>query len=171
MRERLFQMQVRVPAALLCAAAILSYGCREVRHDFREMPEECEELAILRQVHGTHCHETRPMQLVIRDAAALAQAPIVDVEVDFSREMLLIVTLGRVYSDQYAVRIDRVWRSGPRLEVATTIQTPAPGAPTRMASPYCIAVVPRCALNVAGFDASPPTRIRSWQQSPRPDRW
>ncbi len=171
MRKYLMPTQEHMLAVMLCALAIFSCSCREVRHDIGEIPGECEELAILRQVHGTHCHETRAMQLVIRDAETLAQVPIVDIQVDFSCEMVLVVTLGRVYSEQYAVRIDRVWRSGSQLEVATTLQTPAPGEPTTVASPYCMAVVPRCSLNVRGFAATPPTRIRSWQQSPRPDRW
>lgn len=110
------------------------------------------------------------MQLVVRDQATLAQVPLVDVPVDFPKEMLLIVTLGRVTSNQYAVNIDRVWREGHQLRVSSTVTTPPPGSPLVLASPYCIAVVPRCDLNVAGFSPQPQVRTRSWQQSEPPKR-
>ncbi len=157
-------------AAFILAAA-LSGGCHELRDDLHFTPADGEELPILRQTHGAHCHEVRAMQLVIRDAATLAKVPLVDVAVDFSREMLLVVTLGRVTSDQYSVSVDRVWREGPRLRVAATVNSPPPGVPTVTASPYCIAVVPKCHLNVVDFSPQPPPRTRSWQQSQPPERW
>lgn len=129
------------------------------------------ELPILRQVQGTHCHETLAVQLVVRDAATLARIPLQDIPVDFTREMLLIVTLGRVTSDHYSVRIGRVWRRGHQLRVGLTVESPSAEAPIVMASPYCIAVVPRCDLNVAGFSPEPPRRDRSWGQSPLPTGW
>lgn len=144
---------------------VFGSGCRSRTADIRLLPAEGEELPILHQDSGKHSHETRAMQLAIRNPAALALVPLHDVPVDFRQEMVLIVTLGRVPSDQYAVRIDRVWREGHKLRVATTVQTPPPNAPVRMASPYCIAVIPRCDLNVVDFDAEPPSRDRSWGQS------
>ena len=151
---------------LMWAAA----SCHDLRNQACPIPAEGEELPILRQVHGAHSHETRAIQLVIRDAATLAQIPLTDVSVDFASEMLLIVTLGRVSSDQYVVNIDRVWREGPTLHVSSTVSAPAPGAPLAMASPYCIAVVPRCDLNVTGFSPTPPKRARPWQQSAPPEK-
>jgi hypothetical protein len=146
-------------------------GCREFHQQAGPIPPEGDELPILRQVHGTHCHETRAMQLVIRDPATLAQVPLTDVPVDFSQEMLLIVTLGRVPSDLYTVNIDRVWREGPHIRVSSTVTAPPPETPLIMASPYCIAVVPRCDLNILGFSPQPPTRKRPWQQSAPPEKW
>ena len=146
-------------------------GCREYTDGVREMPLDGEELPILRQAAGVHSHETRAMRVVVRDAATLARIPIEDVTVDFTREMLLIATLGRVTSDQYLVAIDRIWREGPTLRVRMVVTSPPPGAPLAMASPFCIAVVPRCDLNVAGFAPEPPERVPAWQQSPLPERW
>ncbi|HVP11480.1 MAG TPA: hypothetical protein VMV94_09875 [Phycisphaerae bacterium] len=157
--------------ALLSLAVWMLTGCHDLRDQAAPMPAEGDELPILRQVHGTHCHETRAMQLVIRDPATLAQVPLTDVPVDFSQEMLLIVTLGRVPSDLYTVNIDRVWREGPHLRVSSTVTSPPPGAPLVMASPYCIAVVPRCDLNIHGFSPRPPARVRPWQQSAPPEKW
>lgn len=131
----------------------------------RYLPNEGEDLPILRQLSGTHSHEARAMQIVIRDDASLAKLPLTKVDVNFDREMLLIVVMGRVPSDQYAVKIDRVWREGRRLLVKTIVQTPPAGAPLTVASPWCIAVVPRCDLNVQGFATEPPKRVRTWGQS------
>ena len=149
----------------------LPAGCRESGRGIRALPAEGEELPILRRLAGTHSHETLAMQIVVRDPATFAQIPLADVSVNFAKEMLLIVTLGRVTSDQYAVRIDRVWREGHELRVAVTMFSPQPGFPVVMASPYCIAVVGRCDLNVAEFAPEPPLRDRPWQQSPKPSGW
>lgn len=146
-----------------------SIGCHEQRHGVRPSPAEGEELPILDQFQGTHSHETRAMQLVVRDTQTLAQIPLADVPVNFNEEMLLVVTLGQVTSDQYAVKIERVWREGGRLRVAVQTQAPAETASVSMASPYCVAVVPRCDMNVSEFATTPPKRERSWTQSPPPD--
>lgn len=146
-------------------------GCHEPARDFRPLPADGEELPILRRIAGTHSHETRAMQVVVRDPAMLARIPLADVSVNFANEMLLIVTLGRVTSDQYSVDITRVWREGGRLRVEVTVTAPPPGAPIAMAGPFCIAVVPRCDLNVADFAVEPPKRTRSWEQSTPPENW
>ncbi len=111
------------------------------------------------------------MQLVIRDAATLAKVPIVDIPVNFDHEMLLIVTLGRVMSDQYSVEIDRVWRERSKVHVSTRVTQPASGAAPTVATPYCLAVVPRSDLNVEGFMTRPPPRERSWSASEAPKKW
>lgn len=166
------------PAVCVVAAAIVAagltifgVGCLSPQARPACLVPDGAELPIIRQVQGTHSHETLAMQLVIRDPAALARIPLADIEVDFQKEMLLIVTLGRVTSDQYGVRITRVWRQKHELRVAVTVETPPVGAPIAMASPYCMAVIPRCDLNVAGFSPEPPLRSRSWGQSPLPEGW
>lgn len=151
-----------------CAILTLAVGCHQGRFSSTPLPADGEELPILHKVHGVHSHETRPMQLVIRDAAAYAQLALADVPVDFEHEMMLVVTLGRVTSDQYLVDVARVWRERGQLRVETHVVAPPPGVPTVMSSPYCIAVVPRCDLNVAEFSVEPPVRTRSWQQSEPP---
>ena len=159
------------PAILIVALWVSVGACREYSEGIRELPLDGEELPILRQVCGTHSHEIQAMRVVVRDPETLARIPIQDVPVDFSHQMVLIVTLGRVTSDQYRVAIERVWRDGPTLRVRVVVSSPPTGSPTAMASPYCIAVVPQCDLNVAGFATEPPERTPSWQQSPLPKRW
>ncbi len=144
---------------------LVAAGCQDPRRTTSDEPADGEELPILAQLQEAHSHELQPMQVVIRDAGAYARIPLREMEVDFSREMLLVVTLGRRLSDQYGVRIERVWREGRELQVETRITRPPPGAPPVFASPYCVAKVPRCDLNVAGFDPEPPARARTWGQS------
>lgn len=133
--------------------------------------EEPVEIPILRSAHGAHSHERRAMQLVIRDPATLAKVPIVDIPVNFDQEMLLVVTLGQVMSEEYAVVIDRVWQERSKVRVSTRVTQPSPGASPSIATPYCIAVVPRSDLNVAGFSATPPSRSRTWGTSETPKKW
>ena len=162
-------------ASWVCAALTMMMMLSPVGCDgpgrMRQTPPEGAEVPILRQKSGQHCHETRAMQLVIRDAATLAQVPIEDVPVDFDHEMLLVVTLGRVVSDQYHIEIGRVWREGSKLRVSTRMARPGADAPPTFATPYCIAVIPKCDLNVDGFTATPPRRERTWNASEVPSKW
>ncbi len=152
-------------AAITLLLVLAPYGCNQPGGMTSDAPSEGEELPIIAQLQDAHSHELEPMQLVIRDAGAYARIPLREMDVDFSREMLLVVTLGQRLSDQYSVRIDRVWREGGKLQVETEITRPPPGAPPVFASPYCIAKVRRCDLNVAGFSPAPPARTRTWGQS------
>lgn len=161
----------RPGSAAMAALVVLAtgLGCHEFhRADAIGLPADGEELPILRQFAGAHSHEFRQMQFVVRNEAALARVQLLDVPTDFKTEMLLVVMLGRRSSDQYFPSIDRVWRDGGVIRVAISVRQPAQNAPVEFASPYCMAVVPRCDLNVADFDPEPPVRQRSWEQSPPP---
>ena len=79
--------------------------------------------------------------------------------------MVLIVTLGRMPSDQYRVRIDGVRRDRGQLIADVRIVEPPANMPLAIASPFCVAVVPRCDLPVRGFSTRPPSRQRTWTQS------
>src|SRR5262249_49396754 len=140
----------------LFAVMGLTSACSELNDRAAPLPPDGDDLPIVNQVAGIHSHEDRPMRLVIRDQSLLAQVPLVDVPVDFHTQMLLVVTLGRCVSDQYQVQINRVWREGPVLKVDYQARGPSGEAPVTISSPYCIAVVPRCDLNVDGFAAALP---------------
>lgn len=142
------QLRVAIVAWLVLVAMT---GCTEPNARTLQRPADGAEIPILRQVSGRFGGPDRPMRLVIRDQATLAQVPLVDVPVDFANEMMLVVTLGRRMSDQYSVQITRVWRQGPELAVDYAVTAPSPDAPTAISSPFCIAVVPQCDLNVDGF--------------------
>lgn len=162
-------MYYQMRFVLLVAACLVQLGCHEPNRI--NQFADGQDLPIINQVQGIHSNETRAMQLVIRDNIALSKIPIIDVPVDFNDQMLLIVTLGRMTSNQYSVKIDRVWRDGHEIRVATTVKSPPPGVPIAMSSPYCIAVVPRSDLNVNGFVSEPPARVRTWSQSAPPSSW
>jgi hypothetical protein len=101
------------------------------------------------------------MYIVARNQAQMAYCPVSDVPVDFSREMVLIAILGRVTSDQYAIRIDRVWREGSVVKVDVRVYRPPPSTQSaiRLACPYHVVVVPRSNLNIEGF-APEPSRLK-----------
>ncbi len=129
------------------------------------LPPDGVSLPILRQWSKPHCHENRPLRLTIRNERDLTQIPLEDFDVNFNEEMLLIVTLGRTYSDQYRISFDALRREGGELVADVTIQDPPAGAPLTVSCPYGVAVVPRCDLPVRGFSNRPPPRRRSWSQS------
>lgn len=102
---------------------------------------------------GKYCGAKQPLRLVVRDQGHMAFVPVGDVPVDFSKEMVLFVTMGQVYSDAYDIRIDRVWQQNQIIKVGITVTHPEPGemgAP-QPCSPYFLAVVPRSDLNMEGF--------------------
>ncbi len=136
-------------------------GCHEPPRRLVYRFEDGETLPIIEQIQGAHCGEYTPMKVVIRDPAAFAKLPIVDLPVDFNREMMLVVTLGDVTSDQYNVRITRVWRDGSLIRVETRTTPPPSNAPLVRASPFCVAIVPSSDLNVAGFRTEPPSGRRT----------
>lgn len=131
-------------------------GCIPPDRSAANRPEDGAELPILRQHVYSDSHELRRLQVVVRTPEELATLPIAQPAIDFEREMALVVTLGRVSSVQYAVRVTRVWRAGSNLQVEVAVQRPPAGASLAQAAPYCIAVVPRCDLNVADFSVPPP---------------
>jgi hypothetical protein len=146
----------------------LASGCHQPRPIGGVVVGEGQELPILRRYGGPHSNEIQAMQVVVRDAATWARIPLAEIPVDFSDKMLLVVTMGRVMSDGYAVEVARVWREGSRLRVELAVSEPPPGSPVVMASPWSVTVVPRCEMNVVEFDTSPPDRDRSWEQSAPP---
>lgn len=160
------------PGALVTAVALVAIaacGCHEFRSDdsfYRPAPGD--DVPIIRQYAGTHSHELRSMRYVVRTPAQWAQVQLRDVEVDFDTEMLIVATLGRRTSDRYGVEVSRVWRDRGVLRVEVAVRQPAADGPIVLSSPYCVAVIPKCIFNVAGFDNGPPVRTRTWQQSAPP---
>ena len=136
----------------------LGVGCGSsgVRMD-SSSEESAEVLPILREHHGVHARLRRSVRLVIRDRATFHQLPLPEVEVDFGREMLLVVAAGGLRTTTYAPRITGVRRVGNMLvvDVIRTRRSDDAGdlAPGRTAF-YHMVVVPRSDLNVAEFDTT-----------------
>lgn len=140
-------------------------GCLSESPMSDRLPPDGAELPILRSWSRAHSHENRSMRLAIRNAADLSQIPLDEFDIDFSTEMALIVTLGRMPSDRYQVQISGVHRDRGRLIADVEVIQPPRNAPLVVASPYCVAIVPRCDLPVDGFSVRAPARSRSWSQS------
>lgn len=130
------------------------------------VPDDGAEVPILRQYSVADSREQRRMQLVVRDAESWARLPLIDAPIDFDKETALVVTLGRMLSNRYAVRITRVWRDGRSLRVAVAIDQPPAEAPLALAGPFCVAIIPRCDMPVEGFSADPPKAVRTRQSAP-----
>jgi hypothetical protein len=96
--------------------------------------------------------------VVIRDRATLARLPVTEIDVDFSRHMILLAGLGPTWQTGSGIRIIRVWADGSNLHVEERQITGEPNqrsAPGRC-SPWTMAVIPRSALNVEGYTARVP---------------
>ncbi|MCB9854583.1 MAG: hypothetical protein H6818_02765 [Phycisphaerales bacterium] len=140
-------------------------GCGSESGVRDSLPPDGAELPILRTWSRAHSHENRSMRLAIRNAEDLSQIPLDEFDIDFSKEMALIVTLGRMPSDQFHVRITGVRRHRGKLLADVEVIQPPGDVPLVVASPYCVAIIPRCDLPVDGFAVRPPARSRSWSQS------
>jgi hypothetical protein len=140
---------IRAVAALLAAVAGGCHGATNVEGEAAE-PEP---IPILWETQGSISHIARPLRVVARDAATLAQVPVVEVPVDFETQMVLIAALGPSASDQVGVRIDRVYRLGRAIHVQVRMLHPgeAKHGGLRRTSPYHVVVIPRSDLNVVGF--------------------
>jgi hypothetical protein len=147
---------------LILAAVGGVIGCQgEGSNIFRGDPApEIEEYAVLYKKAGKYCGAKQEMRLVVRDQPHMAFVPVGDVPVDFSKQMVLFVTLGQVYSESYDVQIDRVWRQDRVVRVGITKSYPAAGEINypHPSSPYYLVVVPKSDLNVVGFstEITPP---------------
>lgn len=95
-----------------------------------------------------------PGQFVIRNAEDLAAlwqdihsrrrpAPPLP-EVDFDREMMVVVAAGQRRTGGYSIRIDRAWREGDATIVLVHEEAPAAGCivPTAITSPVDVARLP-----------------------------
>ena len=161
MRTRMLKTGcLAVGLALAAAGGVV--GCQgEGSNIFRGDPApEIEEYPVLYKKAGKYCGARQEMRLVVRDQPHMALVPVGDVPVDFSKQMVLFVTLGQVYSESYDVQIDRVWRQDRLVRVGITKSYPAAGEMgyPHPSSPYYLVVVPKSDLNVEGFgtEVAPP---------------
>ncbi|MCA9255969.1 MAG: protease complex subunit PrcB family protein, partial [Phycisphaerales bacterium] len=164
---RTIRRRQRRGLATLIATLVFTTGCSmsSTAGGGSPLPADGAELPILRTWSRAHSHENRAMRLAIRNAADLSQIPLDEFDIDFENEMALVVTLGRMPSDAYQVRITGVRRDRGRLIADVEIVQPPANAPLAISSPYCVAITPRCDLPVEGFATRPPSRSRSWSQS------
>lgn len=120
-------------------------------------PKTIEDLPILAELSGRFGGPEVPAQVVARDQPTLVLLRLPRLDVDFSQQMVLFASLGRIGNDQTEVRIARVWREGSLIhaEVRTFWPTSLP-ARRRTSTPWHAVVVPRSDLNVKGFSPDAP---------------
>lgn len=120
--------------------------------------ESITELPILWEASGTWSHLTRPARIAIYDAATLAEVPVAQVPVDFSKQMVLLTALGPTIGQEMGVRIARVWQEGPEVHVLEKRLHPGleHSAVANRSSPWTMVVVPRSAARVKGYTSRVP---------------
>ena len=146
------------PTAILCLSAFapLLGGCLLGQTAIADHPPT--DCPILWQASGDDLIIRKGFNLVVRDQAGLSQIPLTDVNVDFTKQMVLFATLGPVRTRGIDIQIQRVWRQGNRIHTEILILRPDNTENDRFEphSPYHLVVVPRSDLNVAEFNTSVP---------------
>ncbi len=154
-----------VAGTVLLAGACLmpgatSIGCSTQRSADRR-DAAAEDIPILWQAGGTYSRIGRPVRILARDPATLAQIPLTDVPVSFDTQMVLIAGLGPTPNSEQGIRIVRVWREGSKTRVQERLLDPGGERSTGLepASPWTVAVIPRSDLNVEGYSTRVPGRL------------
>jgi hypothetical protein len=108
-----------------------------------------------------------PKQEVIKDKAAWdavwtrhlanAKGAVSQPEVDFSKEMIILVAMGRQNTGGYSIQVSSVRAVGDKLEITVTRTTPPPGSMSIQAltAPVSIVAVPRSSLEPVFIDIKP----------------
>lgn len=153
-------MRGGVLRVLLLGLVVVASGCALGPASRGPRLADGAEIPILRDVSGSLSSIQRSLRLAIHDPGTLAMLPVRIGPVDFDREMVLFAALGPTASEDYTIRITRVWRDGSVLRAAVEITYPPAegGTSRRRASPYHAVVLPRVPMNVEGFDSQPPSR-------------
>jgi hypothetical protein len=129
-------------------------GCSLSSARVDQLPAEGADLPVLREKRGVYSSFEERKRLVIHDVGSMATVPVDPGPVDFDREMVVVAALGPAPSPDYGIRIRGVKRQGSRLRAAVEVQYPPMDAPRRgrPSSPYHLIVVPKCHLNIVGFE-------------------
>jgi hypothetical protein len=140
-------------AIVVCGVA----GCAPREHLVEDRTYR-RELPILDQFSGAYSRLARPVRVVIRDRATLAQLPVTEVDVDWDRNMILLAGLGPIWQSGSGIRIVRVWKEGSVLRVEERQITGGPDETSRpqRCSPWTMVVIPRSDLNVEGYTTRVP---------------
>jgi hypothetical protein len=149
-------------AARAIGLLVIASACTAPAGSQRETRQESvKELPILWETSGTWSHLTRPARIVIYDAATLAEVPVAQVPVDFSKQMVLLTALGPTIGQDMGVRIERVWQEGPEVHVLERRLHPGleQSAVSNRSSPWTIVVVPRSEVPVKGYSSRVPSGL------------
>ena len=142
----------------VCGVVLLAAsGCSGWRGGSAENPVR--PLTVHVSEAGQYGPSRTPLRMVVHDAGTLARVRMGHLEVDFSRQMVLLACMGRVAERGRQIRIEAVWEEGRRVYARVKAYPPAGEKAGRgPAQPYHVIVVDRSDYNVEGFSAAPPRR-------------
>jgi hypothetical protein len=145
-----------IQSLLVCCAVLLA-GC--------VLPSAAASVPLRNLGKGASSGIKEPTEEVIRNQAAwdkfwarhAGQANAPAPEIDFSKDMVIAVTLGRKTSGGYSIQISKVEAVGDRLKVSVVRTAPAPGAMTTQAltAPFHMVVVPQSDLKPEFVEVKP----------------
>jgi hypothetical protein len=135
-------------------------------------PGQADNLPVRSLVKSAFSGIQDPKQEVIKDKAAWDAAwtrhlantkgGISQPEVDFSKEMVILVAMGRQNSGGYSIQVSTVEKTIDKLQITVTRTTPPPGSMSIQAltAPIHIVAVPRSSLEPEFIDVKPAPKPR-----------
>ncbi len=106
---------------------------------------------------GAYCNISKPRQEVIKDLSTFksiwkqlsTQTPDPIPEIDFSREMVVLVAMGQKPTGGYFVEITKIQPAGKRLRIEVFRKSPPPDAILAqvVTSPFHLVAVPKSSLS------------------------
>ena len=155
---------------LLCCAVLLA-AC--------VIPSSAASLPLRTLGKGALSGIQEPAEEVIKDQAAWAKAWAKHAakpnetapEIDFSKQMVVLVALGRKNTGGYSVQISKIEPVGDRLQISVVRTTPAPGAMTIQAltAPFHMVVVAKSDLKPKFVQARPAPKTGGGESGSFPD--
>ncbi len=151
------------PILILVVCVALAGGCFSTRDPqrnrqvFQEVSTD-QDFPVFDELSLGQTSIVRPLRLVIYDFASLSQFPLLNLNVDFKTQMVLLAAMGPASSEQCAIEITGAWRDGDRVRVEIQEFYPDADSPHRpgIVSPLHAIVVPRCELPIEGFTSRIP---------------
>lgn len=165
MLRRLFRRSYQLAVILAICVAGMG-GCvssKRPAHDPQLLSGVAygDNVPILSELAQLQTRIAKPLRIAIYDYPSLSQFPLLELDVDFSTQMVLLAAMGPASSRDCEIHIDRVWMGDHRLEVDVTEYYPESDAPRSpaIASPIHAVVIPRSELPIAGFTSRIPKGI------------
>ncbi len=120
-----------------------------------------DDLPILGELSQSQTRIAKPLRIVIYDYPSLSQFPLLELDVDFDSQMVLLAAMGPASSRSCRIEIESVWMGDRKIEVDVTEIYPDSDDQKSPAivSPIHAVVVPRSELPVSGFTSRIPKNL------------
>ncbi len=151
---------------VLSVCALGSFGCRSSKapaYDSQRLSDvqPGDELPIHTEMIQRETRIATPLRIVIYDYPSLSQFPLLNLDVDFKTQMVLLAAMGPASSRLCEIRIEGVWMGNGEIEVDVKEFYPQDDdlRSPMIVSPIHAVVVPRCELPISGFTSRIPKNI------------